>query len=140
QAKVERVASNRRFITPGGVVSFGRMSKMTDSISRAADEGLIDPWLKTLSFWDGDTPVAALSAYAVHPMSYYGAGEVNADFPGLARNQRDAETPNTLQIYISGCSGNMVAGKYNDGTPASRAALADRLHTAMKAAWDATVK
>ncbi len=140
QAKVERVASNRRFVTPGGVVSFGRMSKMTDSIARAAGEGLIDPWLKTLSFWDGDTPLAALSAYAVHPMSYYGAGEVNADFPGLARGMRDAETPGTLQIYLSGCSGNMVAGKYNDGTPASRAGLAERLHAAMKTAWDATTK
>ena len=140
QAKVERVASNRRFITPGGIISFNRMSRTTDSVARAADDGVIDPWLKTLSFWDGDTPLAALSAYSVHPMSYYGAGEVSADFPGLARSQRDAETPGLMQIYMSGCSGNTTAGKYNDGSRENRAALASRLHTAMKAAWDATTR
>lgn len=140
QAKVERVASNRRFVTPGGIVSFARMSRTTDSIARAADDGLIDPWLKTLSFWDGDTPLAALSAYSVHPMSYYGAGEVSTDFPGLARSQRDAETPGTMQIYLSGCSGNTTAGKYNDGSRENRAVLASRLHDAMKAAWAATTK
>lgn len=138
QAKVERIASNRRFVTPGGVVSFARMSRTTDAVARAADEGLIDPWLKTLSFWDGDKPVAALSAYSVHPMSYYGQGEVSADFPGLARSQRDAEMPGVMQIYLSGCSGNTVAGKYNDGSRESRVALGARLHDAMKAAWDAT--
>jgi hypothetical protein len=140
QARVEQVASNRRFVTPGGIVSFGRMSRVTDSVARAADEGVIDPWLKTLSFWDGDTPLAALSAYAVHPMSYYGAGEVSADFPGLARAQRDADTPGVLQIYASGCSGNVTAGKYNDGAHATRGVLAGRLADAMRKAWAATVK
>ena len=33
----------------------------------------------------GKRPVLAWSCYAVHPMSYYGQGEVSADFPGLAR-------------------------------------------------------
>ncbi len=140
QARVERVASNRRFVTPGGIVSFSRGSRTTDSVARAADEGVIDPWLKTLSFWDGDTPLAALSAYAVHPMSHYGAGEVSADFPGLARTQRDAEAPGVMQIYASGCSGNTTAGKYNDGSRESRVALASRLRDAMKAAWDSTAR
>ena len=39
----------------------------------------IDPWLRTLSFWDGDRPVAALNAYATHPMSSYGRGAVFLD-------------------------------------------------------------
>ena len=135
QAKVGKVASNRRYATPEGVVHFDRTSSTRQAAAIAADEGLIDPWLKTLSFWDGDTPLAAVSFYAVHPMSYYGAGEVSADFPGLARRRRQAETPGVTQIYCSGCSGNLTAGKYNDGARGNRAVLADRLHAAMVAAW-----
>lgn len=135
QARVEKVASNRRYLTPGGAVHFDRTSATRQAAAIAADEGLIDPWLKTLSFWDGDTPLAALSLYAVHPMSYYGAGEVSADFPGLARRQRQAETPGVKQIYSSGCSGNLTAGKYNNGARENRAVLAGRLHAAMAAAW-----
>jgi hypothetical protein len=99
---------------------------------------LIDPWLKTLSFWNGDTPLAAVSFYAVHPMSYYGDGEVSADFPGIARRSRQAETPGVQQIYSSGCSGNLTAGKYNDGSRENRPVLAKRLHGAMAAAWTDT--
>jgi len=135
QAKVEKVASNRRYVTPDDAVHFDRMSTTRKAAAIAADEGLIDPWLKTLSFWDGDTPLAAVSFYAVHPMSYYGAGEVSADFPGLARRQRQAETPGVKQIYCSGCSGNLTAGKYNNGARENRAVLAGRLHAAMTAAW-----
>ncbi len=135
QAKVEKVASNRRYTTPDGAVHFDRMSRATKRAAIEAGEGLIDPWLKTLSFWDGDTPLAAVSFYAVHPMSHYGTGEVSADFPGLARRMRQTEMPGVKQIYASGCSGNIVAGKYNNGARENRAVLADRLHTAMIAAW-----
>src|SRR5437763_1737839 len=79
QAKVEQVASNRRYLRADGKVAYNRMSRTTDPAIRAADEGTIDPFLKSLSFWDGDTPVAILSAYATHPMSYYGGGVVSAD-------------------------------------------------------------
>lgn len=135
QAKVGKVASNRRYVTPEGVVHFDRTSATRQTAAIAADEELIDPWLKTLSFWDEDTALAAVSFYAVHPMSYYGAGEVSADFPGLARRQRQAEMPGVKQIYCSGGSGNLTAGKYNNGAPENRAVLAGRLHTAMTAAW-----
>ena len=135
QAKVEKVASNRRYTTSDGAVHFDRMSRSAKRAAIEADEGLIDPWLKTLSFWNGDAPIAAISFYAVHPMSHYGAGEVSADFPGLARRRRQQEMPGVKQIYASGCSGNIVAGKYNNGSPESRAVLANRLHSAMTAAW-----
>lgn len=138
QARVEQVASNRRFVTAAGAVSFARMSTSRDPAHRAAPEGTIDPFLKTLSFWDGDDPVAALSVYATHPMSTYGRGAVSADFPGLARRRRQADSPNVMQIYASGASGNVTAGKYNDGNPANRAVLADRLYRAMAEAWKAT--
>lgn len=138
QAKVEQVAALRRYLTTDGRVMFNRMSKSTLPEAIAAPEGGIDPFLKTLSFWDGKQALAALSFYAVHPMSHYGRGEVSADFPGVARRQRQSETPGTAQIYVSGCSGNVAAGKYNTGAPENRAKLGARLHDAMAAAMKET--
>lgn len=138
QAKVEKVASNRRYFDREGKLHFNRTSASKLPAAKAADEGLIDPWLKTLSFWDGETPLAAVSFYAVHPMSYYKTGEVSADFPGIARRRRLSELPGVQQIYSSGCSGNLTAGKYNDGSRPMRAVLADRLHAGMVGAWNNT--
>ncbi|MEI2679228.1 MAG: hypothetical protein V9G29_16050 [Burkholderiaceae bacterium] len=42
------------------------------------------------------------------------------------------------QIYFSGCSGNVTAGKYNMGDRTNRAVLADRLYQAMVSAWRET--
>src|SRR5260370_18926780 len=114
------------------------MSATRDADLRAFPEGTVDPFLKTLSFWDGDQPVAALSAYATHPMSYYAKGEVSADFVGLARKRRQADEPKALQVYCSGCSGNVTAGKYNDGSTENRPILAERVGVAMNAAWKTT--
>lgn len=140
EAKVDKVASNRRYADESGVLRFNRTSASRDAKIRAADEGTIDPLLKALSFWNGDTPLCALSAYATHPMSFYGRGGVTADFVGLARKRRQADTPGAMQIYASGCSGNVTAGKHNDGDPGNRQVLADRIYTGMKAAWGATKK
>jgi hypothetical protein len=138
KAKVERVASLRRYVTPEGEVRFDRMSATSKPAAMQAGEGGIDPWVRTLSFWNGEEPLAALSFYSVHPMSYYGQGEVSADFPGIARRRRQAETPGTAQIYCSGCSGNVTAGKYNTGARDNRAVLAGRLYDGIAAAWRAT--
>lgn len=138
EAAVEKVASNRRVVGPDGKPRFNRYSKTSDPAVRNAPEGLIDPQLKTLSFWDGDQAVAAISAYAVHPMSYYGRGAVSADFPGLARKRRQEETPGVFQVYVSGCAGDVTAAKYNLADDASRKALGDRLYDGMVAAWKAT--
>jgi hypothetical protein len=136
QARVEQVASNRRVVTSDGQVTFNRGSRSAgDPALRDAAEGEIDPYLKTLSFWNGEQAILALHAYATHPMSYYGQGGVSADFVGLARRLRSQDDPNVAQIYVSGCSGDVTAGKYNDGSPAMRGALADRLYQAMKSAW-----
>ena len=71
-------------------------------------------------------------------MSYYGKGGVSSDFVGLARKRRQADDPRVFQAYPSGCSGNVTAGKYNDGTPDDRPILAERLYNAMAEAWKAT--
>jgi hypothetical protein len=138
QARVEQVASNRRILGDNGKVRFIRYSATTNPQARDAPEGLIDPWLKTLSFWKDDQPLAALSYYATHPMSYYGDGRVSADFCGLARQKRQDEEPKIFQVYFTGCAGNITAGKYNDGSKANRPVLRDRIYTAMRAAWKAT--
>jgi hypothetical protein len=138
EARVEKVASNRRYLGPDGLPRFGRTSATRDPKVRDAEEGLIDPWLKTLSFWNGDRPVLALSAYATHPMSYYGSGVVTSDFVGLARKRRNNDDPSVMQIYASGCSGNVTAGKYNDGSPDNRPVLAERIYQGMQGAWKAT--
>ncbi|MFV0443771.1 MAG: hypothetical protein ACK5Q5_09395 [Planctomycetaceae bacterium] len=140
-ANVERIASNRRVVRADGRVAFDRGSRSAgDPVHSAAPEGEIDPQVKTLSFWNGEHPVVALSVYATHPMSRYGAGIVSADFVGLARRERQQATPDTLQIYASGCSGDVTAGKYNDGSDADRVGLISRLAAGMEQAWVATVK
>jgi hypothetical protein len=138
QAKVEQVASNRRVIGADGKIQFWRGSATGSAEARAKPEGLVDPWLKTVSFWNHDQPLAALSYYATHPMSHYGKGHVSSDFCGLARQKRQDEDRQVFQVYFTGCSGNIAAGKYNDGKPENRPVLRDRIYSAMRAAWSAT--
>jgi BNR repeat-like domain len=136
QGIVHDVASNRRVVLEGRHVAFGRGSNSGgDRLMREAPDGLIDPWLRTVSFWDGDEPLLALHSYATHPMSYYGRGEVSADFVGLARRMRQQDNPHVFQIYATGCAGDVTAGKYNDGAPENRPILAKRLHASMQEAW-----
>lgn len=139
RAKVEQVASSRRVVGSDGKPGFNRYSRSANNkfLSEAPD-GLIDPWLRTISFWNEASPIAALHSYATHPMSHYGAGKVSADFVGLARRLQQRDKPDLFQIYVTGCSGDVTAGKYNDGSAAMRGVLADRVHRAMSAAWQAT--
>jgi hypothetical protein len=138
QGRVEQVASNRRVLGPDGKVKFTRTSATKDPLARAEPEGLIDPFLKTLSFWDGERPLAALHYYATHPMSYYGDGRVSSDFCGLAREKRQKNDESILHAYFTGCAGNITAGKYNDGSKELRSVLRDRIYAGMAAAWQAT--
>ena len=141
KAEVEKIASNRRVVYPNGRVSYHRGSRSgSDPFHRDSAVGLIDPHLRTLSFWRGDEAILAVHSYATHPMSYYGRGEVSSDFVGLARQRRQRDDASIRQIYVSGCSGDVTAGKYNDGSPESRVALTDRLYQAMVAAWKNTRK
>ncbi|MFG0260787.1 MAG: hypothetical protein ACF788_00100 [Novipirellula sp. JB048] len=141
QARVEKVASSRRLVRADGVVRYDRGSGSGGVPAYAeAAEGEIDPWLKSITFYHGSQPLVALSCYATHPMSHYGKGAVSADFVGIARRRRQLDTPQTKQIYVSGCSGDVTAGKYNDGSAAMRAVLAERLYQAMKRAEAETVR
>ncbi len=133
QARVERVASNRRIIGPDGNIAQWRASSSKNPLHKELPEGLVDPWLKTVALYSDDARVAACHYYATHPMSYYGDGRVSSDFVGLARRQVQAAEPDCTQIYFTGCAGNVAAGKYNDGTPESRRELTERMRTALAA-------
>ena len=137
KAKIEKVASNRRILGPDGKVKIIRWSKSRDPAAIAAPEGVIDPFVRSLSFFDGDTPLVSLSYYATHPQSYYGQGHVTSEFVGIARSMREKEVP-ALHVHFNGASGNVAAGKYNDGSEETRPILAERVATGMKSAWEAT--
>lgn len=140
KAKVLEVASNRRVMGPNGKVKYVRYSASRDPKIRAEPEGVIDPFVHLLAFFDGETPIAILTYYATHPQSYYGQGGVSCDFPGLARNRRERDLPGPMHIHFNGAGGNVTAGKYNDGAVENRMVLADRLAKGMKAAYNSFKK
>lgn len=134
KALVEKVASNRRVVVDGKVGKM-RGSSCNDPFLIAAPEGIIDPYLRMVSFWNGEKALASLMYYATHPMSHYGKGDVTPDFVGLARDHRQKET-GVPHIYFTGAAGNVAAGKYNDGSPEMRPVLTQRMESAMKQAWE----
>ncbi|MCB1020154.1 MAG: hypothetical protein KDC27_09500 [Acidobacteria bacterium] len=132
------LVSNRRYVMNDGRVSWGRTSATRDPKLRALPAGLVDRNVRTLSFWHGERPLAAVHCFAIHPMSYYGQGDTSADFPGMARARMQSELPDVFQVYVSGCAGDTIAGIYNDGSHGMRPVLAERLYKGMRAAWDGT--
>jgi hypothetical protein len=138
EAEVFQVASTRRPIGPDGKIVAPRYTSCSDSALRAQPEGLIDPILSTVSFWNEDKPVVILNYYATHPQSYYKLGIACPDFPGIARFMRQLAVPDALNIYFTGAGANVGAGKYNDGSHEMRGILAGRLADGMKRAWENT--
>lgn len=140
EAEVKEVASNRRILGADGKVRATRYTACKDPKLRAEPEGVIDPVVSLLSFWNGEKPIAVLSYYACHPQSYYRMGIPSPDFPGIARFIRGQAVPEALHVHFNGAGGNIGAGKYNDGSRENRMALALRLADGMKRAWDMTQK
>lgn len=136
QARVDRVAAIRRVFTPEGKL-LTRWSACRDPELRAMPEGNIDPMLKTITLARGPEALVRLHYYATHPQTYYREGRASYDFPGMAREKLQEEE-GVFQIYFTGCSGDVTAGKYNDGTPKARQELADRLLAGMKASVAST--
>lgn len=135
KGRVESVASNRRILDADGKCVMTRMSSCRNEAAREAPEGLIDPDVRLLSFWNDDRPVASLTYYACHPQSYYGRGGVSYDFMGMARAKREQAVPEALHLHFDGAGGNIAAGKYNDGSPENRPVLAARLAKGMEETW-----
>lgn len=135
---VVNVASNRRILGSDGRVRATRYTATRDPELRAEPEGVIDPEVSVLSFWNEDTPVAVLSWYACHPQSYYRVGIPSPDFPGIARFMRQQSVPKAVHVHFNGAGGNIGAGKYNDGSPENRMVLAQRLADGMQQAFEST--
>ena len=140
EARVFEVASNRRIIGPDGKAKASRTSATKSPEIRSEPEGLIDPMVSLLSFWNADQPIAVLSFYANHPQSYYRLGIANPDYPGIARFMRQLAVPQAIHVHFNGAGGNLTAGKYNDGAKENRLILAEQLADGMKRAWEATQK
>ncbi len=140
QARVDSVASNRRLISPNGnIVTRYSKTNPKDSFMINAPEGLIDPWLKCISFWNGKKPITALTFYTTHPQSHYGQGDVTCEFVGIARDKTEQQLGIPV-IHFNGASGNIAAGKYNDGSAERRVVLANRVEKGMQDAWKAGIK
>ncbi|MFN3189927.1 MAG: PVC-type heme-binding CxxCH protein [Aureliella sp.] len=140
EAEVERVASNRRIQDESGNVIATRYTTCRDPKLRALPEGIIDPMVSAVSFWNEETPLAVLSYYACHPQSYYRTGVPSPDFPGIARFVRGQDMPETLHVHFNGAGGNIGAGKFNDGSKSNRMALARRMADGMRRAFEASKK
>ena len=127
EARVEKVAANRRIIGLNGKLISQRGSSSRKPEHHRFPEGLIDPMLKTVAFYNGKKKLVASHFYACHPMSYYGDGRVSADFCGLARRRMQKREPDCLHLYFNGCGGNIGAGKYNNGSKEARIELTQRM-------------
>ncbi len=130
KAKVDRVASNRRIEQKDGSIKV-RSSSTKDPLLQAAPEGLIDPWLRTISFYHDDKPVAQLHYYATHPQSFYGDARISYDTVGIARERLQKES-DVFQVHFTGCGGDIAMGKYNNRTRKARTLLTNRIYDAMK--------
>jgi hypothetical protein len=141
EAVVKEVASNRR-VERSEDGKVGRMRGSACKIEGLIQlpEGVIDPLVSVLSFWNGELPVAVLSAYACHPQSYYRLGIPSPDFPGIARFIRGQDVNAALHVHFNGAGGNVAAGKYNDGAQRNRIILATRLAEGMREAYDKSEK
>jgi hypothetical protein len=128
-ASVDQVASSRRILQPDGTI-LTRLSSTKDPEEQKAPEGTIDAYLRTITLFDGETPVARAHYYATHPQTYYRDGRVTYDVPGIARERLEKES-GVFQVYFTGCGGDIGMGKYNDGTHERRPALVNRLYDAM---------
>ncbi|MES2471306.1 MAG: hypothetical protein V4601_00545 [Pseudomonadota bacterium] len=165
KADAERIGANRRIMGANGRVAMHRQSTYTNEYpadvaaqikvdadadghrlsifypeeAKAAPEGLTDPAVRVISFWNGNRPLAALNYYASHPQVAFGKGIPTPEFVGLARERRQKET-GVFQVYFTGAGGNITVGKYNDGTERARQEFAGRMQDAMQRAWTATTR
>jgi hypothetical protein len=135
EKRIKGLAANRRMIDENGKCFAMRWSACSNEAIRELPTGTIDPMLKTIAFAGQDGGIiTALHFYASHPMSAYKCEMVSQDVPGVAQDflARNSD-PKTLNIYFTGCGGNVAFGKYNTGEPEERIKLGQRLGEGMLA-------
>ncbi len=137
EARVERVASTRRLRDTEGKIVVRYSEGGRNPELAAAPEGAIDPLLKTITLARGKKALVRLHYYATHPQTFCCDGRASSDFVGKARELLEMEEK-VFQIYFTGCSGDVTAGKYNDGSPRAREELTERLLSGMQASIAST--
>ncbi|MGC8884396.1 MAG: hypothetical protein ACP5UT_16305 [Bryobacteraceae bacterium] len=131
-APVERVASARRLLVDGRVVTRFSSTAKAPELSALA-EGDVDRDLRCITLAGPRGPIAHLMFYATHPQTFCCDGRVSADFVGAARAALEKETGCPV-LYFTGCAGDVTVGKYNQGREEQRRGLADRLADGMRRA------
>ncbi len=114
EAAVVGVASNRRLVgLDGRLVRMRSVAPASDSLRRLP-VGLVDETIRLIALLDDRRqPLCELWFFAVHPISVSGLGVVNHEFVGDARRRRQqAIGPAGTVLYLTGCAGNVNAGKF----------------------------
>jgi hypothetical protein len=137
QARVDRVASERRIKGPDGKIIVRWSSNGGNRVLQDAPDGAIDPFVKTVTFARGSKPLVRIHYYATHPQTFCCDGTVTGDFAGTAREAVEKKE-GVFQIYFNGAGGDVTAGKYNDKSLAAREGLATRLAAGLEASGAAT--
>ena len=137
KGKVEQVASNSRVFMPDGKL-VERPSVTSSPAIQAQPEGKIDPWIRTITLFDGESPLVRLHYYACHPENTFTHGKVSSDIFGPLRErlQREDGVPH---LYFAGCGGDVGMGKYHV-TPAEDCSIGaiDRISAGIREAVRST--
>ena len=115
ETRVGGLAANRRLTNEAGKFAATRYSGKNTPEIQAYPVGKIDPILRTICFENTEGQrVVALHFYATHPMAAYRRKMVSTDVPGRAlRHVAENDSSVSLNIYFTGCGGDITFGKYN---------------------------
>jgi len=115
ETRVGGLAANRRLVDEKGKFAATRFSGKNPPELQAYPVGKIDPILRTVCFENSEGQrIVALHFYATHPMAAYRRKMVSTDVPGRAlRHVAENDSSVPLNIYWTGCGGDVTFGKYN---------------------------
>jgi len=115
ETRLDGLAANRRLTDENGQFAHTRYSGVNPRALQAWPVGKIDPILRTVCFENTEGgKIVALHFYATHPMAAYRRNMVGTDVPGRAlRHVTENNDSVVLNIYFTGCSGDVTLGKYN---------------------------
>jgi hypothetical protein len=115
ETRLGGLAANRRLVDENGQFAHTRYSGKNPPELRAFPVGKIDPILRTVCFENTEGQrIVALHFYATHPMAAYNRRMVSTDVPGAAlRHVQENDHSVALNIYFTGCGGDITLGKYN---------------------------
>ena len=117
ETRIGGLAANRRLVDENGKFAHTRYSGKNSPALQAWPVGKIDPILRTVCFENTEGKrLVALHFYATHPMAAYRRNMVSTDVPGRAlRHVTENDSSVALNIYFTGCGGDITFGKYNPG-------------------------